>query len=188
MPKVPFRLLATLSAVIAMLLSSAAVPRGEEPGTPAAGEAAEAMPNPSRPGKTGLPLPRFVSLRAGEVNLRTGPGVRYPIDWVYRRRDLPVEIIDEFDTWRRIRDWQGTLGWVHQSMLQGRRTILVVGEQRVLRRDPEDGAPGLAYATPGVIGEIKKCRGDWCKVVLEGFTGWLRKSNFYGAYGDEDAQ
>jgi len=188
MPKVPFRLLAILSAVIAMLLSSAAVPRGEEPGTPAAGEAAEATPNPSRPGKTGLPLPRFVSLRAGEVNLRTGPGVRYPIDWVYRRRDLPVEIIDEFDTWRRIRDWQGTLGWVHQSMLQGRRTILVVGEQRVLRRDPEAGAPGLAYATPGVIGEIKKCRGDWCKVVLEGFTGWLRKSNFYGAYGDEDAQ
>jgi SH3-like domain-containing protein len=90
-------------------------------------------------------------------------------------------------------------------MLQGRRTILVVGEQRmlrrdpeegapglgeqrVLRRDPEDGAPGLAYATPGVIGEIKKCRGDWCKVILEGFTGWLRKSNFYGAYGNEDAQ
>jgi SH3-like domain-containing protein len=81
-------------------------------------------------------LPRFVSLRASEVNLRTGPGIRYPIEWVFKRRDLPVEVVDEFESWRRIRDWEGTLGWVHQSMLRGRRTALVTGEPRVLRRAP----------------------------------------------------
>ena len=84
---------------------------------------AEATQRPAPPGRTGLPLPRFVTLRANEVNLRSGPGTRYPIDWVYRRSGMPVEIIDEFDTWRRIRDWQGTEGWVHQSMVQGRRGI-----------------------------------------------------------------
>jgi SH3-like domain-containing protein len=138
-----------------------------------------------RPGQTGLPLPRFVSLRSGEVNLRTGPGVRYPIDWVYKRRNLPVEIIDEFDTWRRIRDWQGTVGWVHQSMLQGRRTVLVTGRERLLRREPHDGAPGLAQAETGVIGDLKRCRGVWCEVELEGFSGWLRMDEFYGIYPQE---
>ena len=79
-----------------------------------------------RIGESGLTLPRFVSLRASEVNMRTGPGTRYPIAWVYKQRNLPVEIVDEFDTWRRIRDWEGSEGWVHQSMLHGRRSIMVV--------------------------------------------------------------
>ena len=138
-----------------------------------------------RPGQTGLPLPRFVSLRSGEVNLRTGPGVRYPIDWVYRRRGLPVEIIDEFDTWRRIRDWQGTVGWVHQSMLQGKRTILINGAERTLRKDPRSDAPGLAIAKPGVLGDLKTCQGDWCQVTVQGFSGWMRREDFYGIYPQE---
>ena len=75
-----------------------------------------------RLGASGLPLPRFVSLKSDEVNLRTGPGKRYPIDWIYRRRGLPVEIIDEFDDWRRVRDHDGTVGWVHRFMLVSQRT------------------------------------------------------------------
>jgi SH3-like domain-containing protein len=181
MPKVAFRLFALAPAVLAALLWSAPTPRGDEPKT----TKPETLTRPSRPGRTGLPLPRFVSLRSGEVNLRTGPGVRYPIDWVYRRRHLPVEVIDEFDTWRRIRDWQGTVGWVHQSMLQGRRTILVVGERRLIYRDPQDDAPGLAYAEPGAIGRLSTCRGDWCEIDIKGFTGWLRRSDFFGVYDDE---
>ena len=82
-------------------------------------------------GASGLPLPRFVSLRANEVNLRSVPGIRFPIDWVYRRSGLPVEVIDEFDTWRQVRDWEGTTGWVHKSMVQGRRTVRVTGEDAV---------------------------------------------------------
>lgn len=158
---------------------------GEEVQPAVAEEAEVTKKRFQRPGQTGLPLPRFVSLRSGEVNLRTGPGVRYPIDWVYKRRNLPVEIIDEFDTWRRIRDWQGTVGWVHQSMLQGRRSVLVTGRTRLLRRDPGDESPGLAHAQAGVIGDLKRCRSDWCEVELEGYSGWLRTDEFYGIYPQE---
>ena len=86
---------------------------------------------------TGLPLPRFVSLRAGEVNRRTGPGVQYPVDWVYHRQRLPVEIIAEYGTWRKVRDWQGTQGWIHQSMVGAKRTFIVTGDTRTMRREDD---------------------------------------------------
>src|SRR5512138_1583238 len=142
--------------------------------SPAAGEAESGLSGeapgdrPAPAGRTGLPLPRFVTLRADEVNLRTGPGTRYPIDWVYRRRGMPVEIVDEFDTWRRIRDWQGTEGWVHQSMVQGQRGILVTGMRHTLRRRPEADAPGVARIDAGVVGVLQRCQGDWCEVSAGG--------------------
>lgn len=138
-----------------------------------------------RPGRTGRPLPRFVSLRANKVNLRTGPGARYPIDWVYQRAGLPVEIIDEFDTWRRIRDWQGTIGWVHQSMLQGRRTVMIMDERRLMRRRPDAQAPGVAYLEPGAIAALESCEGLWCEISAGGFRGWLETGSFYGLYASE---
>jgi SH3-like domain-containing protein len=138
-----------------------------------------------RPGRTGLPLPRFVSLRAAEVNLRTGPGVRYPIDWVYHRRGLPVEVIDEFETWRRIRDHEGTTGWVHQSMLDGRRSILVNREASLLRRRPGPDAPAVALLEPGVIARVEGCEGAWCRVTVERHAGWLRRAQVYGLYPGE---
>jgi SH3-like domain-containing protein len=133
-----------------------------------------------RPGRTGLPLPRFVSLRAAEVNLRIGPGVRYPIDWVYRRRGLPVEVIDEFETWRRIRDHEGTTGWVHQSMLDGRRSVIVTGKACLLRRAPEDAAAGIARLESGVIARLEGCEGEWCRVAVDRFGGWLRRGEVFG--------
>ena len=147
---------------------------------------AEAAQRPAPPGRTGLPLPRFVTLRANEVNLRSGPGTRYPIDWVYRRSGMPVEIIDEFDTWRRIRDWQGTEGWVHQSMVQGRRGILVIGQRQTLRRRPEADSPGVAQLDAGVVGELDRCRGEWCQISAGGYNGWLERKGFYGLYPYED--
>lgn len=140
---------------------------------------------PAPPGRTGLPLPRFVTLRADEVNLRIGPGIRYPIDWVYHRAGLPVEIIDEFDTWRRIRDWQGTEGWVHQSMVQGQRGILVTGKRHTLRRRPEAEAPGVALVDAGVVGVLERCETDWCEVGVDGYSGWLERGAFYGLYPGE---
>lgn len=139
-----------------------------------------------RPGRTGLPLPRFASFRSDEVNLRAGPGVRYPIEWVYRRQGLPVEIVDEFETWRRVRDWEGTLGWVHQSMLSGRRTLRVQDEKVALRREPSEGAALVAWLEGGVIGEIKGCEGGWCKAEIAGYQGWLMRSDFYGTLPRED--
>ncbi len=131
------------------------------------------------------PVPYFASLGAGEVNLRTGPGVRYPIDWVYKRRALPVEVVGVFDHWRQIRDWQGTEGWVHQNMLSTRRTFIVIGERRVLRREPNVDAPAIAELAPGVVGEIQACGGDWCEVETAGRTGWLPRDAFWGTHPAE---
>ena len=86
---------------------------------------------------TGLPLPRFVSLAADRVNVRFGPGKQYPVNWVFARKGLPVEIIAEFDTWRKIRDYDGEEGWIHSSLLSSRRTIMVTGEVRDAAADAE---------------------------------------------------
>ena len=132
-----------------------------------------------------LPLPRFVSVRSGEVNLRTGPGVRYPIDWVFIRRDLPVEIVAEYDTWRQIRDHQGTTGWVHKSMLSGKRTVLMQDKLVTLRREASDGAPPVARAQAGVIGELVECNNVWCRVEVAGIRGWAEREKLWGVYPED---
>ena len=136
---------------------------------------------------SGLPVPRFVSLRADEVNLRAGPGVQYPVEWVYRRRDLPMEVIAEFETWRKVRDWQGTQGWVHQSMLSGKRTFVVTGDMRTVRDEPKATARAVAMAEPGVVGAFDRCRAaeDWCRVEIGAFEGWLRRVDVWGIYRGE---
>jgi SH3-like domain-containing protein len=132
-----------------------------------------------------LPVPRFVSLRADEVNLRTGPGERYPIDWVLTRKGLPVEIVEEFEAWRKIRDPQGTEGWVHQRMVTGTRNVMVTGDVRTLRADPDATAPAVARAEPGVIAHLLDCRDTWCRVELQGMKGWLKRSEVWGVYPSE---
>lgn len=147
------------------------------------------VPTPARAGtvgtETGLPIPRYVTLRAREVNVRAGPGVRYPIDWVYQRENLPVEVIAEFDTWRKIRDPDGVEGWVHQQMLSGRRTVVVIGGDRLLRRKPEPGAPPVARLETGVIGWLDGCRRDWCEIEVAGLDGWIERSHIWGVRADE---
>lgn len=135
--------------------------------------------------ETSLPVPRFVSLRSNEVNLRAGPGTTYPVDWVYVRRGLPVEVVAEFDVWRKIRDWQNAVGWVHQSMLDGRRTILIVGADRDIRQEPGEAAAIVARLAPGVIGRLLSCGGAWCRIEVQSYRGWLRRDEFWGAYPDE---
>lgn len=127
-------------------------------------------------------LPRFVSLRSNEINVRTGPGERYPVQWVLRRRFMPVEIIAEFETWRRIRDWEGAIGWVHQRTLTGRRSIIVTGQIRTLRRQPRSDSPAVARAEPNIVGRLLSCRRSWCRVDIQGRRGWLRRRAFWGAY------
>ncbi len=136
---------------------------------------------------TGLPLPRFVSLRAGEVNLRTGPGVQYPVDWVYLRQRLPVQIIAEYDTWRKIRDWQGTQGWVHQSMVSGTRTFIITGKKRTIRRRSDSKSPPVAIIHLDAIGSLVSCSDlkGWCRVRADDINGWLRRVDFWGILKDE---
>lgn len=131
------------------------------------------------------PLPRFASLRASEVNLRTGPGVRYPVEWVFVRRGLPVEITAEFDTWRKIRDWQGTEGWVHQSMLSGRRAAMVVGSTQSLRRKPTPDAPVVARVEADVVCDLLDCNDAFCRVEASGVRGWIPRGSLWGVYPGE---
>jgi SH3-like domain-containing protein len=134
---------------------------------------------------TGLPLPRFVSLGANEVNLRFGPGEGYPIEWVLTREGLPVEIVEEFDTWRKVRLHDGDLGWIHASLLSSRRTILVAEQIRALRQAPEPDARIVLRAEPGVIGQLLDCDNGWCRVEIEGRRGWLQRTEFWGVLPEE---
>ena len=133
-----------------------------------------------------LPLPRFASLDSGEVNLRAGPGKDYPILWVYQRKGLPVEIIEEFDTWRRVRDRDGDVGWVQQGLLSGKRTALILDEPRTIRAEPAGGAKPVAILNPGVVARIIECLdNDWCRLEIQGKRGWLRRDEFFGTYPEE---
>ncbi|MGE0096612.1 MAG: SH3 domain-containing protein [Alphaproteobacteria bacterium] len=139
-------------------------------------------------GESGLPIPRFVSLRADEVNLRTGPGVRYPVDWVVQRRGLPVEVVAEFEAWRKIRDQEGVEGWVNKAMLSGRRTILVTGDIRTIRRNRSADAPAVARVEPGVVARLVKCDESWCKVEVDSYEGWLQRDELWGLYPNEKVE
>ncbi|MEJ0062433.1 MAG: SH3 domain-containing protein [Alphaproteobacteria bacterium] len=135
--------------------------------------------------KETIALPRFAALRYSEVNLRTGPGTRYPIEWVYRRAGMPVEIIAAFDLWYRIRDFEGAEGWVHKTKLRMDRRGMVTGQIHELRDDPNEKASIAAHLEPGVIFDIKSCAPEWCKARGKNFSGYLRKSDFFGAYPQE---
>ncbi|WP_135467760.1 SH3 domain-containing protein [Crenalkalicoccus roseus] len=152
------------------------------------GASAPAEPAPPRLGSaTGLPLPRYAALGSNQVNLRIGPDLRYPVEWTYQRRDLPVLIIDEHQIWRRIRDPEGTEGWVQRPLLSSRRTFLVRGEERVLRRRAEEEAAPVARLKPGVIGRLRRCpeASAWCEVQVGDYRGWLKRSEIWGVAPDE---
>jgi SH3-like domain-containing protein len=142
-------------------------------------------------GPSGLPLPRFVSLKSGRVNSRVGPGANYSVDWMYMKAGLPMEIIQEYDTWRRVRDADGSEGWISQSLLSGKRTAIIApwqrgkGGQIKLFDDPDNNASVVALVEPGVVGTIKSCDGQWCEMTLGGRTGYLQQSQVWGAYPGE---
>lgn len=142
--------------------------------------AAEEIDNTSH-----LPLPRFAALRSGEVNMRTGPGTRYPIEWVYTRRGLPVEVIAEYDIWRRVRDPEGTEGWVNKTELTGKRSAIITGGTHELRDRRDDKAAIVAHLEAGAVGQLVSCAQDWCKAKFDSVKGYLRKSDFWGAYPNE---
>ncbi|QND54107.1 SH3 domain-containing protein [Phyllobacterium sp. 628] len=143
-------------------------------------------------GPSGLPLPRFVSLKSSRVNLRVGPGSNYAVTWLFLKSGLPVEIVQEFDNWRRIRDSEGTEGWVNQSLLSGKRTAMTAPWQRDkdnaminVYRSADDKANIVAQVQPGVLATVKTCNGDWCRLVFSGASGWIRQSEIWGAYPGE---
>ena len=139
---------------------------------------------------SGLPLPRFVSLADDQVNARAGPGFRFPINWVYVRKGLPVEVIDEFGHWRRTRDVDGVEGWIHLSMLSGKRAVIVNATSAdpsppMLRRGPNSRSVPLAIIQVGAHGRLLECEGDWCRVEFSPYRGWLPRSVLWGVYEHE---
>lgn len=147
-----------------------------------AGAAAQQQIGPA----SGLALPRFVSLKSDRVNLHEGPSKEHPTLWVYERAGLPVEITAEFETWRKIRDSEGTEGWVLHSLLSGRRTALV----GPWKKEPSlayarDRATALARLSPGVVVNLRLCDGAWCRVSGDGFDGYVKQENLWGVYPGE---
>jgi SH3-like domain-containing protein len=160
------QLLAVLSAVLALALTIPAM-------------AAERGP------VTNLPVPRFVSLKTNEGNARRGPSTSHKIDWVFSRRDMPLEIVGEYGHWRQVRDRDGASGWVHYALLSGARTVIVERDLVALRLNPEDDAPVTAHVEAGVVARLGACSPDWCRITADGYRGWVRKAAIWGVGMDE---
>ena len=134
---------------------------------------------------TNLPLPRYVSLRSNEINVRRGPGLDYRKDWVFLRAGLPVRVIDEYGDWRRVVDHDDAGGWIYHAMITGRRTVLITQAKAVFHEAPAETAPASAEAEQGVIARLRRCERDWCEIEAKGHAGWVPKSAIWGVDADE---
>ncbi len=138
---------------------------------------------------SGLPVPRYVSLKSDHVNVRAGPTKDHEVAWVYTRAGLPVEITAEFENWRRVRDSEGAEGWVYHSLLSGKRTAVITMKQKDALAPLYDSAdPQSAVAAKlqvGVLAQVKRCKDGWCRVTGSGFDGWIEQQRLWGVYADE---
>ena len=173
------------------------MPPAAPPAKAAAAQSA-ATPSPSQAQTSGLALPRFVSLKSDKVYIRQGPGTDHKVLWVYRRAGLPVEVLQEFEVWRQVRDAEGSLGWVLQTLISGRRTALVLPweqkaaeskaaaiPQTALLADEKDNARPIAYIEAGVIANVRSCSGKWCHVSVGDFRGYIQQKKLWGVYEGE---
>lgn len=136
--------------------------------------------------ETNLPLPRFVSMKAGEANVRRGPSLTHRIDWVFKQRGMPLVVTAEHGHWRRVRDRDGLGGWMHYAMLSGTRTALVVSDLADMVRQPTTEAPVVARAQRNVVVRVGRCDSIWCRVTTGSHRGWMRVSDLWGATEPED--
>lgn len=134
---------------------------------------------------TNLPIPRFVSLKAKETNVRRGPSLSHKIDWVYKRKNIPLEIYAEYGNWRRVRDFEGMGGWVHYTLISGIRYVLVEDELLEMRLLPSSDAQEIARVPQHNIATLDKCSIEWCRVIDDGYNGWVLKSGIWGVYQNE---
>lgn len=146
----------------------------------------QAQPAQPRETPSGFPVPRFVSIKVDRVNVREGPSKDHPVLWIYTRKGLPVEVIAEHDVWRRIRDKDGSTGWIHGNLLDGRRRVIVEGVAlAALREKAEEDSRPVAWAEPGVVLDLEKCVPVWCKVEGDKTEGWIERARLWGIYPDE---
>jgi len=140
-------------------------------------------------GPSGLPIPRFVSLKAEKVNVRRGPSSDHPVAWVFQRKGLPVEIVAEFETWRRVRDSDGEEGWILQNMLAGKRTAVIApwkqGQNVPLLSGPGKSSGLVAEVNSGVVADVEGCDGQWCELSAGGYDGYVEQTQLWGVYPGE---
>jgi SH3-like domain-containing protein len=137
---------------------------------------------------TNLPLPRFVSMKANEGNVRRGPSLTHRIDWVFKRKDLPLEITAEYGHWRRVRDRDGAGGWIHYSLLSGTRTAIVETDMLEILSKPAPNSMVVARLELGVVARIDECTQDWCRLSAGGYRGWAEKKHIWGVKPGEILQ
>jgi len=141
---------------------------------------------------SGLPIPRFVSLKSDRVNARSGPNKDQEVRWVYTHAGMPVEVTAEFENWRRIRDWEGAEGWVYHSLLSGKRMAVVVPKSKdelvPLYQSADIESAIAAQLQSGVLGTLKSCDGAWCQFSGKGFGGFVRQERLWGAYPNEKVE
>jgi SH3-like domain-containing protein len=141
---------------------------------------------------SGLRVPRFVSLKSDRVNVRSGPNKDQEVRWVYTRAGMPVEIVAEFENWRRIRDWEGAEGWVYHTLLSGKRSAVVVPSLKddlvPLYESADADSSVVARLQSGVLGQLKSCNGLWCEFAGKNFSGWIRQERLWGAYPNEKVE
>jgi SH3-like domain-containing protein len=152
----------------------------------------ERAPAQSAGTTSGLPVPRFVSLRSDRVHVRVGPAVDHDIRWTFARAGLPVEIVAESDNWRRIRDAEGAEGWVHHALLSSRRTVLIAPASKEKSFSIYDSADAKSRVTaelqPGVLATIRNCRSGWCRISGERFDGYIEQTRLWGVYPNETVE
>ena len=134
---------------------------------------------------TNLPIPRYVSLKVKEANARRGPSLSHKIDWIYKRQNMPLEIYAEYENWRRVRDFEGLGGWVHYTLLSGTRYVLVKNELLEMRLLPSIDAQVIAKVPQYNIATLDKCNKDWCRIIDDGYKGWVPKNGIWGVYENE---
>lgn len=174
---------AHLTAAPEVLAMVAPVPAPAPAPAPAPGIAAVAPARTTAPSvgpETGLPLPRYVSLKTSAGRARRGPSDSHRVDWVFTRRDLPLRVTGEFEHWRRVEDSEGEGGWVHYSLLSGVRTVLVQRDMTPMRARPQPGAPEVAYLEAGVVARILQCAPEWCRLGADGQRGWVERAALWG--------
>ena len=135
---------------------------------------------------SGLPVPRWVTIKAPRVNVRRGPSLDLDVLWTYVKPGVPVEVIAEYDTWRRIRDAEGGTGWVKAAMLDGRRNVVVTGRvNTAILEEPRSDAGEVALAAPGLVAKLISCEGAWCEISTRGYDGYVSRDRLWGVYESE---
>jgi SH3-like domain-containing protein len=145
--------------------------------------------NPVQLGPSGFPVPRFLTLKANKVNVRKGPSSDHAVAWVFQRKGMPVEVVAEFENWRKIRDAEGQEGWILQQMLSGRRFAMAPSWDNskpvVLHKDETIRSGAVAQLEPGAIAQIESCSGDWCYLTTEDYDGYAKQTELWGVYPGE---